>query len=89
MTKLTFIFNEPKLRDNSLTADDMLFDMRTYAKHEDIQETEYGVFSKDGEDAMALLLKYVVDKEKRDPAFITYLDKWEANIDGEIENCLV
>ncbi|MCI8645947.1 MAG: hypothetical protein HFE76_03890 [Firmicutes bacterium] len=34
---------------------------------------------------MALLLKYVVDKEKRDPAFITYLDKWEANIDGEIE----
>lgn len=89
MTQLTFVFNEEKVKENGLTVDSLLWDMRKYAQSEGITEIKPGVFEKDGEDAMALLLKYVVKKERRNPEFITYLSKWEANIDGEIEDCLV
>ena len=63
--------------------------IRDYAKKEQINETSNGVFEKDGEDAMALLLKIpVVLLELYEKKYLLkYFEQLELNIDGEIEDC--
>ena len=86
-TTLTFDFNEEAVKKAGLTTDELLEDMRRYAKECDIKEISYGVFEKTGVHAMAMLIGYAVRKGKAEPEFINYLTSWIADIDGTIEDC--
>lgn len=86
-TTLTFNFNEEAVKAAGLTTDELLEDMRNYAKECEITETAYGMFEKRGEHGMAMLLGYAVRKNKAEPDYINYLDSWIADIDGTIEDC--
>ena len=86
---LTFHFDLEAVEKAGLTTDELLQDMRNYAGECKITETSYGVFEKNGIDAMAMLVGYAVRKSKADPEFLDYLTSWIANIDGTIEDCKV
>ena len=86
-TTLTFNFDEEAVKAAGLTTDELLEDMRDYAKKCEITEVEYGVFEKIGIDAMAMLIGYAVRKDDVDPKFINYLTSWIADVDGSIEDC--
>ena len=88
MTTMTFEFNYEKLQEDGKTADDILKPMREHAKKFGIQETEYGVFSKSGSDAMCIMTSFAVEYSMNNPKFITYLDKWELDVDGEVEDVI-
>ena len=86
-TTLTFNFDMTEVEKAGFTTDELLEDMRRYAKECDIAETSYGVFEKTGVHAMAMLIGYAVRKGKAEPEFINYLTSWIADIDGTIEDC--
>ena len=86
-TTLSFNFDMEAVEKAGFTTDELLEDMRAYAKECEIQEISYGVFEKTGVHAMALLVGYAVRKNKADPDFINYLTSWIADIDGTIEDC--
>ncbi len=89
MTTMTFEFNYEKLQKDGKTADDILKPMREHAKKFGIQETEYGVFSKSGSDAMWVIVMFSVNHTMEDLSYISYLTKWEVNIDGVVEDCII
>lgn len=89
MTSLTFNFNKEAVEKAGTTTDDLLKDMRSYAKECGVDEVSYGVFTKDGEDGMAILIGYAVRKSDTDPNFINYLTSWIADVDGRVEDCKV
>lgn len=89
LTTLTFNFNEEAVAKAGLTTDELLEDMRSYAKECEVDEISYGVFTKEGKDSMAILLGYAVRKEDSDPDFVNYLDSWIADIAGTVEDCKV
>ena len=86
-TTLTFQFDLEAVGKAGLTTDELLEDMRAYAKEWGIKEISYGVFEKTGKDAMAMLVGYAVRKGKSEPEFLNYLTSWIADIDGTIEDC--
>lgn len=86
-TTLTFNFDEEAVMAAGLTTDELLEDMRDYAKECEITEVEYGEFEKIGIDAMAMLIGYVVRKDDAEPEFVNYLTSWIADINGTIEDC--
>jgi len=86
-TTLTFNFDEEAVNRAGLTKDELLEDMRCYAKECDVEEIAYGVFEKRGEDSMAILIGYAVRKGKYDPDFLNYLTSWMADVNGDIEDC--
>lgn len=88
-TTLTFEFDMEAVEKAGLTTDELLEDMRMYAKENEIVETSYGVFEKNGSHAMAILIGYAVRKNKAEPEFINYLSSWIADIEGTIEDCKV
>ena len=86
-TTLTFNFDMTEVEKAGFTTDELLEDMRRYAKECDIKETAYGVFVKEGEHALAMLYGYVVRKEDEEPDFIHYLTSWIADVGGNQEDC--
>ena len=86
-TILTFDFDGEVVAAAGLTTDELLEDMRSYAEECGIDEIEYGVFSKSGPDAMAMLMGFVVRKADAEPDFIDYLNTWIADIEGSLEDC--
>lgn len=88
MVKLTFIFNEKKLKSYNMTKEDVLLEMRKYAKENNIIESSFGVFEKDGEHALCLLSKFAVEMVRENLSHIDYLKKLELDIDGEKEDCI-
>lgn len=86
MVTLTFDFNIDKVWEAGYTTDDLLAPMREHAKRYGIEEVEYGVFAKDGINALAAIGKYVVSVPSD---FIDYLDSWILNVNGNIEDCKV
>lgn len=82
-TTLTFDFNKKAVEEAGTTTDELLKDMREYAKECGIEEIAYGVFTAAGEDAMAMLIGYAVRKSKDEPDFTNYLNSWIANVDGD------
>ncbi len=88
MTTLQFIFNEEKIAAAGTTKDALLAPMREHAAKYGIEETEYGVFSKDGEDAMCVITMFVPQIVKKNPEYINFLEKWPLNVDGEDEDCI-
>ena len=88
MVSLTFKFNEEKVAEAGLTCDDLLVQMREHAKKYDIEEVEYGVFAKEGPDAVAVVGMIIPRITKNNIEFVDYLDEWIYNINGRPEDCI-
>ena len=88
MGRLTFVFNQDRLKAENKTESDLLYPMRAFAQEHGIQETNNGVFELDGNNAFALLGGFVADITDEDHSYIKYLDKWELDVDGIIDDCI-
>ncbi len=88
MGRLTFVFNKKKLIEANKTENDMLFRMREFAKDNGIKETSEGVFEIEGNDAFALLGGFVADITDEDHSYVTFLDKWELDVGGMVDDCI-
>lgn len=88
MVTLIFDFNKEKVEAAGLTTDDLLQPMREHAKKYDIKETSYGVFQKEGENAMCVVGMFVTDITDRDHKYISYFNSWIFNVNGQIEDCV-
>lgn len=88
MVTLTFIFDRNKLVKAGKTEDALLAPMREHAIKYGIEETGYGVFSKDGEDALCDLSMAVTNIVEKNPRYINFLKRWILNVDGEEEDCI-
>ena len=88
MGRLTFVFNQDKLDKAKKNENDLLFPMREYAKEHGIIETSKGVFEMEGNDAFALLGGFVADITDEDHYYVTFLEKWELEVGGIVEDCI-
>ena len=88
MGRLTFVFNQDKLNKANKSENDMLSPMREYAKEHGIIETSTGVFEMEGNDAFALLGGFVADITDEDHTYVTFLDKWELDVSGIVDDCI-
>ena len=88
MGKLTFVFNSEKLHKENKTINELLSPMRKFAKENGIVETQIGVFEVDGNNAFALLGGFVVDITDEDHSFVTFLEKWELDVGGIVDDCI-
>ena len=85
---LTFVFNKDKVEKAGHTEDELLQPMREHAQKYGIAETEYGVFSKDGEDALCVVGMFVTGITRSNLEYISYFDCWTLDVDGEKEDCI-
>ena len=88
MGRLTFIFNKDRLTEANKSENELLSPMREFAKQNGIRETSNGVFEIDGNDAFALLGGFVADIADEDHSYVTFLDKWELDVGGMIDDCI-
>ena len=88
MGRLTFIFNKDRLTEANKSENELLSPMREFAKQNGIKETSNGVFEIDGNDAFALLGGFVADITDEDHSYVTFLDKWELDVGGMIDDCI-
>lgn len=88
MTTLKFIFNKEKVAAAGTTEDALLAPMLEHAAKYGIEETEYGVFSKDGEDAMCVITMFVDRHTRSHLDYVSYLSEWTLDVDGEEEDCI-
>ena len=88
MGRLTFVFNQDRLKAENKTESDLLYPMRVFANMHGIQETSNGVFELDGNNAFALLGGFVADITDADHSYIKFLDKWELDVGGVIDDCI-
>ncbi len=88
MVSLTFVFNKEKVASAGSTEEELLCPMREYAEKYGISENEYGVFSKDGEDALCLLTMFVTRHTRKDLEYVSFLKEWTLDVDGETEDCI-
>lgn len=86
MTTLKFVFNKEKVAAAGTTEDALLTPMREHAAKYGIEETAYGVFSKDGEDAMCVVMMFGPKILKKNPEYINFLDQWPLDVDGDKED---
>lgn len=88
MVSLTFVFNKDKVEKAGYTEDELLQPMREHAKKYGISEDDYGVFSKEGEDALCVVSMFIPDIVELHPEYIGYLNEWTLDVNGEKENCI-
>ena len=88
MGRLTFVFNQEKLKKACKSESDMLSPMREYAQEYGIIESSKGVFELDGSDAFALLGGFVADITDEDHTYVTFIDKWELDVGGIVDDCI-
>lgn len=88
MGRLTFVFNQDRLRAENKTESDLLYPMRVFAQQHGIQETNNGVFELDGNNAFALLGGFVADITDEDHSYVKFLDKWELDVGGIVDDCI-
>ena len=88
MGRLTFIFNKDRLTEANKSENELLSPMREFAKQNGIREASNGVFEIDGNDAFALLGGFVADITDEDHSYVTFLDKWELDVGGMIDDCI-
>lgn len=86
MVTLKFVFDKEKVQAAGTTEDELLAPMREHAEEYGITEIEQGVFTKDGEDAMCVVLMFGPKMLKKNPEYINFLEKWPLNVDGEEED---
>ena len=87
MVKLTFDFDEKELSESRVTKDDILAYARNMALKHDISETSYGVFEKDGKDAVALLAMMGVESLRTNLEYLKYVKRVELDDEGDIDDC--
>lgn len=85
---LTFVFNQDKITEAGLTEEELLRPMREHAKKYKIEEKEYGVFYKEGENALCVVGMFVPDIVWENPQYMDYLTEWTLDVDGEKEDCI-
>ena len=88
MTTLEFVFNQDKIKSKGLSEDELLAPMREFAVKWDIEEPRVGFFQKDGENALCDFCMFVMDYPLKDKEFVTYLDAWTLDADGELDDCI-
>ena len=88
MGRLTFVFNQDRMAAENKTENDLLSPMRIFAKEHGIEETSTGVFELDGNNAFALLGGFVADITDEDHSYVKFLDKWELDVGGIIDDCI-
>lgn len=88
MVTLTFDFNKEKVERDGFTTDELLQPMREHAKKWGISEPEYGVFAMDGENAMCNITMFPVEMADTNHAYVSYLNSWLLDVDGEVEDCV-
>lgn len=88
MVTLTFVFDQEKVASAGSTEDELLRPMREHAKKYDISEKEYGVFSKDGEDALCVLTMVIPKITQNNREYLHFLKEWTLDVDGETEDCI-
>ena len=88
MVKLTFEFDKAEIAKAGLTENELLAEVRNYAEKNKISETSFGVFEKDGEDALCLLMMIAHDILCDRPHYIDCLKALILDDDGDIEDCL-
>lgn len=88
MVSLSFVFNKDKVEKAGYTEDELLAPMREHAQKYEILEGKYGVFSKDGEDALCVLTMFVSSMVRKNHQYIGFLDEWTLDVDGEKEDCI-
>ena len=59
-----------------------------YARENGIIESSTGVFELEGGDAFALLGGFVADITEEDHSYVTFLDKWELDVGGIVDDCI-
>lgn len=89
MVTLTFDFDKEKLAQAGKTEDEMLEPMRVHAKKYGIDEVAYGVFKKDGKDAMCHIGTFVVNMTRKDTSYVSYFKTWFFDVNGDVEDCVV
>lgn len=88
MVTLSFEFDEDKVEAAGYTCDELLQEMRDYAEEQEIEEINYGVFAKSGEDAACQLGMAVVKLTMKYTWYIDTLKSWVLDINGRKENCI-
>lgn len=88
MVSLTFVFDKEKVLAAGTTEDELLAPMREHAKKYGISEDEYGVFSKDGEDAYCDLGRSIPLFVGDEPRRLDFLKEWIFDVEGEKEDSL-
>ena len=88
MVKLTFNFNQAEVKKAGLTEDELLAEVREFAKQNDIAETSFGVFEKEGENAMAQIGKIILDIISEKPDYVLYLKQLMFDVNGRREDAL-
>lgn len=88
MVTLTFVFDKDKVAKAGTTEDELLAQMRAHAEKYHIAEEKYGVFSKDGENALCVLGMSLPMIVEENPRYINLLKEWTLNVDGEEEDCI-
>lgn len=88
MVTLTFVFNKDKVKKAGYTEDELLQPMREHAQKYGISETGYGVFSKEGENAVCVLSMVIPQITKKNPQYLNLLTEWTLDIDGDKEDCI-
>lgn len=88
MVTLTFDFNKEKVERDGFTTDELLEPMRRHAKKWGISEPKYGVFAKDGENAMCDITMFPVEMADINHAYVSYLNTWLLNVNGNVEDCV-
>ena len=88
MVTLTFVFDKEKVLAAGKTEYELLAPMREHAKRYGISEDEYGVFSKEGEDALCVLGMFVAKHTRIHSDYVSYFESWILDVDGEKEDCI-
>jgi hypothetical protein len=87
MVTLTFNLDYEKMEKDHVTENDMLEPMREHSKKYGIVEKQKGVFSMDGENALCVMMMYVMKKARNSTDYVRYLKTWILNTGSEVEDC--
>ena len=89
MMKMTFVFDNNKLRQVGKSADEVIEPMRNHAKKWNIKEIAPYQFEKDGENAMCDLFMFIPEILDKDRNYYTYFSSWFVEEDGQpFEDCI-
>lgn len=84
---LKFDLDYDIMSKEGITEDDMLDPMREHARKHGIEEIRKGVFAKDGENALCVIMMYVIEKSEEQADYIRYLKSWILDTGHEVEDC--
>ena len=87
MVTLTFNLDYDKMKRDGISESDMLEPMRKYSSQYGVSETDKGVFSAEGENALCIMMKYVMEKARKSTDYIIYLKSWILDTGTEVEDC--